>query len=113
MLISQKPRLIIHDWALSRRRDYDKPLGFYYHVLIGRCPSHPKFLEMSKEEQLDNPIMTSSKVIQFSFENRIAETQNTIYELGSIDMFWHKYLEAESILLSSLDFGLNEELRVG
>lgn len=112
MIIVQKPRLIIHDWALSRRRDYDKPFGSYFHVLVGRCPTHPRYLDMSEEERRENPIMTSSRVIHFSFEDRIAETQNTIYELGSIDQFWLKYLETESILLSSLDFS-QKELRVG
>ena len=112
MILEQKPRLIIHDWALSRRRDYDKPLGNYFHVLVGRCPLHPRFLQMDDEEQAQNPIMTSSKVIHFSFEDRIAETQNTIFDLGSIDLFWLKYLESESILLSSLDFS-QRELKVG
>lgn len=108
MILQSKPRLIIQDWALSRRKRKfeDKPL---FHVLVGLCPTHPAYLEMSEEEQEDNPIMSSAKVLRFNFEERIAETLNTIYELGSIDGFWLKYLEAEGILLSSFDFDLREK----
>ena len=106
MIKEQKPRLTIHDWALSRRKDRSKAYGHYFHVLVGLCPTHPNYLEMDEEERLDNPIMSSSKVLRFDFEGRIAETTNTVYELGSIDQFWLKFVESEGLLLSSFDFDL-------
>lgn len=97
---AKKPRYRIDEWGLSKRS------GSYR--LIGRCENHEKWLSMGIEERRNAAHLTTSKVIRFDFNARIAETANSIYELGSIDSIWSQFLEEDGVLISSFNFDERE-----
>lgn len=90
MIEDQKPRLIIQEWAISRKKDCSNPDKFVY-VLVGRCPQSPK-------------IIATEPLVYFNFEKRLAEGSGKVYDLGSIEDFWVESLEDRGILFSSFDF---------
>lgn len=102
--MKSKPSIQIDEWAVSRRKDRSLPGEKTVAVLTGIAPLHPKFKILTEEEKRDQPILNSSRLVYFNFEKRVAESCNTVYELGSIDEFWAHCLEEEGILLSSFDF---------
>jgi hypothetical protein len=108
MIKGKKPSYLMENWALTRRKMGDSA-GW---LLIGECqaPDHPARLGLTEEQirQGDDRYLTSGRVIFFNFDRRIAETVNSVYELGSIDKTWARILEDDGILLSSFDFDLRE-----
>ena len=103
MIKGKKPSFLMENWALSKRKIEDG----YGWLLIGECqdPNHPARLKQTEEERLieGDRFLTTSRVIFFDFDQRIAETKNTVYELGSIDKIWARILEDDGVLLSSFN----------
>ena len=107
MIKGKKPSYLMENWALTRRKMGDGSHGW---LLIGECsaPDHPARPKQTPQEKKDygDRYLTSGRVIFFNFDQRIAETVNSVYELGSIDKTWAMILEEDGTLLSSFNFDL-------
>ena len=65
--VLEKPRARIEDWIYSKKHS----------CLIGKVTYHPN------QESFKKTFQVTSKVLRLDRKNKVAETQNTIYELGN------------------------------
>ena len=90
--MSDKPRVRIEDWSTtSSGQDHVHP-ELRDRSLHGKVYGHPSFD--------GGECITSSSLVSMDLKNKLAESRNTIFELGAIDPEFEKYCEETGFYLT-------------